>query len=281
MGACESSESGSNSNNIGDLLDSMLEPNKVTSEARISALESKITNKIIKNSNKNEQLSVNIQNLTVRYSDSYRENSQDPFYRQKITKHKGPFGLIEKCGPVPLFFCNYDINQRLNYNVRTFNDSLLDETENISKEIIQHIKKEAEIKYANDPGKLDVAMRAIDESLSLIEENVSERITNESVQTNLGTQTMEIIISEPIRCLDPCDPTKQPSLTQEAQVEVLSQQIISSSLKIIENVFKSKSLDVKHTLDTTNKACILMLMIILCSCFICLIITWQIIKMAG
>ena len=88
MGACESSESGSNSNNIGDLLDSMLDPNKVTSETRITDLETKVTNKLIRKSSINNNDSINVQNLVITYSDSYEDKINDPCFRKSINYMK-------------------------------------------------------------------------------------------------------------------------------------------------------------------------------------------------
>lgn len=280
MGACESSESGSNSNNIGDLLDSMLDPNKVTSETRITDLETKVTNKLIRKSSINNNDSINVQNLVITYSDSYEDKINDPFFRKSINIQKGPFGMIEKCGPIDLYFCNYDITQRLSLKIRQFNENITEESENITEEIINHMKKEAEITYSDDPGKLDVAMLAIDESRERVYENVNENITNINDQFHINGQNLEVEIRDPIRCKLSCNP-ESPKITQDAQVEIISSQIITSSIKIIEEELKNRKLEVSDKLDTTNKACILMLSIILCSCFICLIIVWTIISMAS
>jgi hypothetical protein len=280
MGACESSESGSNSNNIGDLLDSMLNPNEVTSETRITDLETKVTNRLIRKSSINNNDSINVQNLVITYSDSYEDKINDPFFRKSINIQKGPFGMIEKCGPIDLYFCNYDITQRLSLNVRQFNENISEESEHITEEIINHMKKEAEITYSDDPGKLDVTMKAIDETRERVFENVNENISNINNQFTVTGQNLEIEIRDPIRCKLSCNP-ESPEITQDAQVEIISSQIITSSIKIIEEELKNRKLEVSDKLDTTNKACILMLSIILCSCFICLIIVWTIISMAS
>ena len=192
-------------------------------------------------------------------------------------------GRRENCA---IFGCGYDVTQKANFKVHSFNENLLQETETIVSEIEQKMKQDASINLEGNPSGLSAANDAINASRSLVKAEVETQLRSLSNQNAITMQTMIIEYRGPatVRCKDPCgweDGPKGPDLSQDAQLDIISEQILNNVSNIYHEKFKEMGLEVEQSVEVTNTACILQMIISLVGCIICLIIVWKIIKMVG
>jgi len=268
MGACSSS-GGGGSGGISAM-----------NEAELSTLEAKITQKLMKHSNKSSKKAFSRQNISVKEK---RVGPVDPFYYKEVSVSKGPFGIWGKSSNCPLFGCAYDIDQTSNVTITSFNSNVTEEDENILNDIESKMKQKAEVSLEGNPSGLDAANRAINASRDIAREKIREILDNIS-KTVVGTeQNLVIEYASPPRCKNPCGidgPTEGPKLNQNAQIQIHSADIVNHTTKIYEQNLQKHGLDVDQSIKTSNDACILqMIACIICS-IISLIIVWKAIKMA-
>ena len=266
MGACGSK--GGDSSKISAMND-----------AEISNIQMKISRRLMKHSNKASKRVVSRQNITVREK---RTGPSDTYYNKEMSVKKGPFGIFGQGSNCPVFGCAYDINQSSNFNISSFTNNILEEEENIYKDIESKMKQKAKTSLDGNPSGLDAANRALNESKDLVKENIRQKLDNIS-KTEVGNeQNIVIEYESPPRCKNPCGingPTEGPKLNQNAQIQIHSADIMNSSMKIIEENMQKHGLDVKQKVSTSNDACILQMI----GCIICslmsLFIVWKVIKM--
>tara|TARA_Y100001958_G_scaffold160112_1_gene166437 strand:- start:5752 stop:6597 length:846 start_codon:yes stop_codon:yes gene_type:complete len=280
MGACSSSES--DSDNPADIINALLRPGaNVSNTAGLLDIQVKIKKKIESRSIQGNTNVISKQNIEIR---DVGDGELDEFFKRTVDETKGPFGLLGKAKNCPIFACNYDIDQRSNYKIHSFNDSLLEETENILQDIEQKMKQDASVNLESNPSGLRAANEAINESRDYVRSEIQSYLSSISNQNAVNLQNIVIEYRNPIRCKDPCgleDGPEGPKLSQNAQLDILSEQMLSSISNIYHKKFKESGIDVDQSIEATNTACILQMAIGLIGCIICLIIVWQIIKMMG
>ena len=136
MGACSSSES--DSDNPADIINALLRPGaNVSNTAGLLDIQVKIKKKIESRSIQGNTNVISKQNIEIR---DVGDGELDDFFKRTVDQSKGPFGLLGKAKKCPLFGCSYDIEQRANYKIRSFNETLLEETETILEDIEQKMK---------------------------------------------------------------------------------------------------------------------------------------------
>ena len=146
------------------------------------------------------------------------------------------------------------------------------------------MKQDASINLEGNPSGLRAANDAINASRELVKTEVETQLTSLSNQNAMNIQNMIIEYRGPatVRCKDPCgweDGPFGPDLSQDAQMEIISEQILNNVSNIYQEKFKEMGLEVEQSVEVTNTACILQMVISLVGCIICLIIVWQIINM--
>lgn len=280
MGACSSSES--ESDNPADIINAFLRPGAgISNTAGLLDIQIKIKNKIQSRSIQGNTTIISKQNIELR---DVGDSNVDEFYQRTVDQSKGPFGLLGKAKKCPLFGCSYDIDQRSNYRIHSFNESLLEETETILEDIEQKMKQDANVNLESNPSGLRAANQAINDSRDYVRSEIQSYLSSISNQNAVNLQNIVIEYRNPIRCKDPCGFDNGPSgpkLSQDAQLDILSEQMLSSISNIYHEKFKEAGIDVDQSVELTNTACILQMAIGLIGCIICLIIVWQIIKMMG
>ena len=143
---------------------------------------------------------------------------------------------------IVLFFgCGYEISQNASYKVHSFNENLLQETKTIVSDIEQKMKQDASINLEGNPSGLRAANDAINASRELVKTEVETQLTSLSNQNAVNIQNMVIEYrgSATVRCKDPCgweDGPKGPELSQDAQLEIISKQILNN----VSNIYQKR-----------------------------------------
>lgn len=280
MGTCNSSETDSDSDDPIGIIKAILKPGtEIENEARLLDLQMSIRNKIENRKISGSTTGISRQNIEIR---DLSDGNVDDFFKKTVDLSNGPFGLLGKEKDCPLFFCNYDINQQSNYKIHSFNSNLLEETETILEEIDQKVKQDAEISLESNPSGLTAANNAINESRDLVRSEIENYLTSLSEQNVENIQNLVIEQRFPLRCRDPCgfkDGPKGPTLSQNAQLDIVTEQMLSSISNIYHEKIKEAGVEADQSVKVENTACILQMSIILVACIICLIIVWNVIKM--
>jgi hypothetical protein len=247
--------------------------------AELSNIQMKIGKRMMKHSNTSNQRIVSRQNITIK---EVRDGPIDPYFYKEMSVEKGPFGLFGKRNNCAVFGCAYDIDQTSSFKVSSFSENILTEDENIMRDIESKMKQKAKTSLEGNPSGLAAFNRAINESKNLIKQNIKQKLENISRKQVGNEQNITIEYTSPPRCIDPCGldgGTRGPKLSQNAQIEILSNDILNSSMKIVEDTMEKHGLDTKQTIKTSNDACILqMLGCIICS-LMSMFIVWKVIKM--
>lgn len=284
MGACSSKDTDTETGSPADILQALLQPGtSVSNEAGLKDLQMNIKNKIQNASIQGETSVISQQSIELR---DVSNGSIPDFYKKTVTEEKGPFGIFGRKENCPLFGCGYEISQNASYKVHSFNENLLQETETIISDIEQKMKQDASINLEGNPSGLRAANEAINESRELVKSEIETQLSSLSNQNAANIQNMIIEYRGPatVRCKDPCGwdgGPFGPELSQDAQLEIISEQILNNVSNIYEEKFKEMGLEAEQSVEVTNTACILQMIISLVGCIICLIIVWQIIKMMG
>ena len=266
MGACKSKIDGGSSSSLS------------INEAAISNLDIKIRRKLQKQTNRSEQFVKSRQDIEIKEKGG---GGSDAYYNKTMSVEKGPFGIFGRGKDCPVFGCNYDITQTSNFNIISFNQNVVEETENIWRDISTDLKQQASTQLSSSA--VNAANRAIDSAMDLVKENIRTKLTNLSQTVHDGDQKILIEYETPPRCKDPCGLTEEgtegPKLNQFANVQIHSADILNSSLKIIETKLAEHKVDVTQDISDENDACILQLIISGVVCFVCLLIVWKLVKM--
>jgi hypothetical protein len=282
MGACSSKDD--DSDNPADILRALLQPGtSVSNEAGLIDLQMNIKNKIQNASIAGNTNIISQQNIELR---DVSDGTVPDFYKKTVTEEKGPLGTMGRRENCPIFGCGYEIRQNASYKVHSFNENLLQETETIVSDIENKMRQDASINLEGNPSGLSAANDAINASRELVKTEVETQLTSLSNQNAMNIQNMIIEYRGPatVRCKDPCgweEGPIGPDLSQDAQLEIISEQILNNVSNIYQEKFKEMGLEVEQSVEVTNTACILQMVISLVGCIICLIIVWQIIKMVG
>jgi hypothetical protein len=265
MGACGSKGDDGSSTDISAM-----------NEAELSNIKVRVMRKLMKHSIRSSSSGFSRQHISV----VEEGGTVDSFYHKEVSVSKGPFGILGKGENCPVFGCNYDIDQINTFDIYNFNTNITGEDINILNDIESQMQQQAETSLADTSSGLDAANTAISASREIVRENILNILNNISTKDFLSDQSLVIEYNNPPRCKDPCGLEGGPfgpKLNQLAQMQIYSEDIINSSMKIYEENLESHGLDVVQSISTSNDACILqMIAFIICS-MICLILIWKLI----
>lgn len=266
MGACKSKIEGGSSA-------------LAVNEAAISHLETKIKNKLQKQSNVSSKSLVSKQNITIREK---RGGNNQFLLNKKMSVKKGPFGIFGSVDGCDVYGCAYDVKQVSNMNIISYNSNVVNESEDIYNDISTNLKQKAKTQMSSSAA--NAANRALDSVKGRAVENIKSKLLNLSATSYNNQQNITIEYETPPRCKDPCgvseEGTRGPSVGQDAMVQIQSADILSSTLKVIEEKLAEHKIKVKQEISSDNDACIIQLAISALSCLGCLLIIWKLLKMA-
>ena len=285
MGPCNSKSTSSDSDDSDDselssILNAVFGGVSSQNNAGLLTIQKKIQRKI--NNRKIVGKTKSISSQSIILNELPREGPLDDLYRQTISEKKF-FGLLGSKSNCPLYGCSYDINQVSNIKINSYNESVLEETETIISEIEQQMEQEAEAAFDGDQGKMNIANDARNEVRDEVKQAITNNLNSLTSQDTDTDQTIVVNWRSPASCTDPCGWSKKgkrgPELSQNAQLEIISDQIIKSAIEIYEKKYKEVGLEATQSTKSENTACILFMSVSLVGCFICLIIVWKIIQM--
>ena len=280
MGPCNSKSTSSDDDDLGSVLGALFGGVSSQNNAGLLTVQKKIQRKINNRKIVGKTKSVSSQSLVL--NELPREGPLDDLYRQTISEKK-LFGLLGSKSGCPLYGCSYNINQVSNIKINSYNESVLEETETIISEIEQRMEQEAEAAFDGDQGRMDIANDARNEVRDEVRQSITNNLNSLTSQDTDTDQTVVVNWRSPPSCTDPCSWSKKgrrgPELSQNAQLEIISDQIIKSAIEIYEKKYKEVGLEATQSVKSENTACILFMSVSLVGCFICLIIVWKIIQM--
>ena len=248
--------------------------------ASINHLEAKIKKRLQKQSNVSSKNSISIQDVTIREKKAFSE----PYYNKTMTVKKGPFGIGGTYENCPVFGCAYDVSQTSSVDIITYSSNIVNEAEDIFKDISTELKQKAKAKKTGmNAGAQFAVNRAIDSSRDIAIENIRSKLLNLSETNNANLQKVTIEYETPPRCKDPCGITENgtsgPKVDQSVMVHIQSADILSSTLKVVEEKLAEHGVDVKQSISSSSDECVIQLLISGVSCFVCLLIVWKLFKM--
>ena len=238
-------------------------------ETTIKDLQKNIKDKLIKHEDKTKNKIYKQQNIKI-ISKIPSDIINSPFYQEKIETHNW---LGFKSGEKPLYGCNYDISQTSDFKIVSIKKDALKDSTKIFNTIKSKLKKEVDAELTNDtPGA-----KALNNAISGSERDVVTKINeiiNKATETKSGSgQSIDIISNTPIRC---DEEGKGPTLNQDADMYIMTNNILSSAMEIINKNISKKGLSSKLKYKDSNMACTIQMV---ASAIFCIIILVLLLKM--
>lgn len=251
-------------------------PTVSVNSAILSKMQKKIKVRLQQQSNYSTKVTGVKQKVMIRQNPS-SDNSY--YFKQKMDVEKGPFGIFGKWTDCPVYGCGHDVSQTSKLSVVTFNSNVVNETEQIWKDISTSLKQNAKSGMSKSGARS--ANQAINSSANLVKDNIRTKLVNLSQQKQDTDQEIIIEYDTPFRCSDPCGEARGPKIEQKALIQLASNDILNSSLKLIDEEMANHNLKVKHEGEggESNSECIVQLIIIGIAVIVCLVISWKIFKM--
>jgi len=246
-------------------------------EAGVSDIKRNITNKIEEYKNISSKQVHAAQNIKIRQAPGFNPNS--PMYLTDTNEY-GIFGQRTK-GPCPNYGCAYTIDQSIGVELYTFNEAIVKESENIWNDIKMKLKQDAEINFDGNSSALDAHNKGVADAEDEAIKNIETILSNMSKSSLKQQQNVMIEYITPIKCQDPCGKSMGPVLKQDAQIVVKTEDIINSTMEIVQKKLADHDVDVEQTTSQSNNACIAQIVSLICCSLICIIILWIIMGQLG
>ena len=257
MGSCQSAVDGSSPLSVN--------------QAGVEDIKRNITNKFQDHKNESTKKVYSAQNILIQQDPGF--NDASPMYATETYKRFGPI-ILE--GPCANYGCAYDVDQSSNVEIYSFNETIVNESENIWSDIKSKLQQDASTQFSGNQSKLDAFNRGINSAEEEAKKNIKTILTNIS-KTDLGKdQTVTIKYTTPIKCKDPCGNSSGPTLKQDAQIIVKSEDILNSTMEIVQKRLAEHDVDVTQEVDSSNDQCIAELLSCTCCCVVCLIVIYMI-----
>lgn len=257
MGSCQSAMDGSSPLSVN--------------QAGVEDIKRNITNKFQDHKNESTKKVYAAQNILIQQDPGF--NDASPMYATETYKRFGPI-ILE--GPCANYGCAYNVDQNSSVEIYSFNETIVNESENIWTDIKSKLQQDASTQFSGNQSKLDAFNRGINSAEEEAIKNIETILTNIS-KTDLGKdQTVTIKYTTPIKCSDPCGASTGPTLKQDAQIIVKSEDILNSTMEIVQKRLAEHDVDVTQEVDSSNDQCIAELLSCTCCCLVCMIIFYMI-----
>tara|TARA_B100000686_G_C16794054_1_gene980944 strand:- start:2647 stop:3453 length:807 start_codon:yes stop_codon:yes gene_type:complete len=262
MGVCSSSESSSSSLALND--------------ASLERIKSKIKRRLQDSRNISSTRIESSQNIEV-VQKAFPPGSTA--MRRTVNVKKGPIWDRCRATGCPLYGCLPDITQISNIRVNVLNSNIINESSNIFEDISSELRQQASTQMTTS------GANAVNSALNHIRDRATETISTTLLNLSLKNvnEQQNISVETYGRCKDPCGcedgPISGSNINQQFLTDVQSDDILDSALLVVEEELENHEVDVIQEISSNNDACIVMLVVIGCTCFICLLIVWKLIKM--
>ena len=236
------------------------------SASTIEDIKTSIKSTIEKHTNVENTFIRSGQSIIVRQTGDFNENAK--MYNRPIKKKF--LGLVEykDCGYQ--YGCAYSINQTADVNIASFNESITNESEQIYNDIKTSLEKSTDMELSGGNKGLAAIAAEMDRSKEDIQKNL-EKVLN-TLKTNQIEEDQEMVVEyrTPAKCEDPCgDDTNNPRgpgprgplLEQNAQIDIISDQLVTSTLETISERLSEKDLKAATEISDFNPQCIISLLI--------------------
>ena len=101
------------------------------------------------------------------------------------------------------------------------------------------------------------------------EANIDNILSSFQVKNVDDSKIMEIEYRTPQLCLDPCGKKHGPTLSQDATIEVVTEDIVSSTINILKERVTNNQMDVTNTVSDVSMACIMQILCCMVCCLVC------------
>ena len=224
------------------------------------------------------------QTIRVIEHEDYAENIMAPQYRKELID---PPSLLNIIGIVPRkncglqYGCGYILEQSTDVKLYTFNSTLKDESSTIYENISSILTSSSDTNLTGSTPGLKTRNDTLNESRDTATENIRKILVSFHEKNVNDSKIMEIHYRTPQLCIDPCGQKRGPTLSQEAIIEVVTEDIVSSTIKILKERISHNEMDVENVVSDVSMACIMQIMCCMVCCLACAGLTYYAMDIGG
>lgn len=236
------------------------------SASAIEDIKTNVKSTIEKHTNVENTFIKSGQSIIVKQVGEFNENAK--MYNRPLKKKF--LGLIEYSDCGYQYGCAYSIKQNAEVNIASFNQSITNESEQIYNDIKSSLEKSTDMELSG--GNKGAAMLAaeMDKSAESIKKELEKVLTTIKTNEIKEDQAMVIEYRTPVKCEDPCGNDTEnprgpgprgPLLEQNAQIDIISDQLVTATLETISENMSEKDLKASTEISDFNPQCIISLLI--------------------
>ena len=224
------------------------------------------------------------QTIKITEHEDYAENIMAPQYRKELID---PPSLLNIIGIVPRrncglqYGCGYILEQSTDVKLYTFNSTLKDESSTIYENITSILTSSSDTNLTGANKGLKTRNDTINEARDTATETIRKILVSFHQKNVNDTKIMEIEYRTPQLCIDPCGQKRGPTLSQEAIIEVVTEDIVSSTIKILKERVAHNEMDVENVVSDVSMACIMQIMCCMVCCLACAGLTYYAMDIGG
>ena len=212
------------------------------------------------------------QSIILKEHPEYSEHLSSPQYRKELIDPPSLLNIIgitkrKNCGMQ--YGCSYILEQSTNVKLYTFNSTLKDESKTIYENITSILTSNTDTNLTGANKGLKTQNDTFNEARDEAEANIDNILTSFQVKNVDDSKIMEIEYRTPQLCLDPCGKKHGPTLSQDATIEVVTEDIVSSTINILKERVTNNQMDVKNTVSDVSMACIMQILCCMVCCLVC------------
>ena len=212
------------------------------------------------------------QTITLKEHPEYSEHLSSPQYRKELIDPPSLLNIIgirkrKNCGMQ--YGCSYILEQSTNVKLYTFNSTLKDESKTIYENITSILSSNTDTNLTGANKGLKTRNDTFSEARDAAEANIDNILTSFQVKNVDDSKIMTIEYRTPQLCLDPCGKKHGPTLSQDATIEVVTEDIVSSTINILKERVTNNQMDVTNTVSDVSMACIMQILCCMVCCLVC------------
>ena len=202
----------------------------------------------------------------------YSEHLSSPQYRKELIDPPSLLNIIgirkrQNCGMQ--YGCSYILEQSTNVKLYTFNSTLKDESKTIYENITSILASSTDTNLTGANKGLKTQNDTFNEAQDEAEANIDNILSSFQVKNVDDSKIMEIEYRTPQLCLDPCGKKHGPTLSQDATIEVVTEDIVRSTINILKERVTNNQMDVTNTVSDVSMACIMQILCCMVCCLVC------------
>lgn len=207
------------------------------------------------------------QSIVLKQVGEFNENAK--MYNRPMKKSFLGIFEYKDCGYQ--YGCAYSIKQDAEVNIASFNESITNESEQIYNDIKSSLEKSTDMNLSGGNKGLTAIAAEMDKSKEDIQKNLEKVL--ETLKTNEIKEDQQIYIEyrTPAKCEDPCgDDTENkrgpgprgPILEQSAQIDIVSDQLVTATLETISERISDKQLKASTEISDFSPECMIRMLMI-------------------